>query len=121
MINGLFLPFGQSVKRRRRRMVLDDYSQENTLGDWTDPLPDVVLEDAFVASSSGTAQTSEDGTYVITTKSLYCGPDADVLAGDRIIDGATTYDIPHKPEADTNPFTGWQPLAEIPLREVTTR
>ncbi|MET4094569.1 hypothetical protein [Arthrobacter sp. UYCu712] len=119
MTAGMFLPFGGAVERLRRRLVVDPYSREQTQADWTDPLR-LSLDGAFVASSSGTAQVSEDRSYIITTKSLYLtDAGADVLAGDRIVSAGITYKVPTKPEADTNPFTGWQPVLEIPLQEVT--
>ncbi len=39
---------GQTVIRERRRLVLDPYSQENTLADWSDPLQ-LTLEGVAIA------------------------------------------------------------------------
>lgn len=117
-MTGMDMPYGASVVRLRRSLVEDPYSGEPTMGDWSSP-NELPIEGAFVASSSGVASTSEDRSYIVTFKSLYCDPSADVLAGDRIRSGSTVYSVPTKPEADTNPFTGWQPIQEIPLKEVT--
>lgn len=110
-------PQGATVVRLRAGVEVDEYSTEEKRTDWENP-DELTIEDAFVASGSSSSSSGTLRETVTTTKSLYLSdPDADVLVGDRIRDGATVYDVETKPEADRNPFTGWQPVREIPLTE----
>lgn len=112
-------PAGESVVRLRRKEIADPYSGQLTLGDWSDPT-EVTLDGAFVASSSTTSQSEAGRTELLEEKSLYLdNPGADVQAQDRIRAGGVVYLIDGMPSADTNPWTGWQPLREIPLRRDT--
>lgn len=111
-------PFGQDVHRDRRKLVPDPYDPSHQVaGGWDDP-DTVVLAGAFVASSSSTAVPDASRTQSIAYKSLYCDPASDVLEGDRIRVGADTYQVLEPAAADVNPFTGWQPAMEIPLKGV---
>ena len=110
--------FGTSVERLRAGLSTDPYSGQETRSDWDHPEPPLTISEAFVASSSSSPVDGELRQEVLTTKSLYCDPAADVQAGDRIVSGSHTYTVTALPEADTNPFTGWQPVQEIPLEEV---
>lgn len=109
---------GATVVRLRATPALDPYSKRPVDADWTDP-DSLTIGGAFVASSSSSPVDGELRREVVTTKSLYCDPSADVRVGDRIVSGQHTYTVTAVPEADTNPFTGWQPVQEIPLEEVT--
>lgn len=110
--------FGQTVTRERRRLAADPYSGGQAPGGWVNA-ETVELPGAFVASGSSSSLKSGDRSQAITAKSLYLSdPDADVLVGDRIRMGSSLWQIEAKPEADVNPFTGWQPVMEIPLVEV---
>jgi hypothetical protein len=111
-------PFGTTVIRQRRKVVTDPYSQKQVAGNWDDP-DAAEIENAWVASSSSSAVPDAIRSQVTTTKSLYCPPDADVKVGDRIVAGGVTYQVNAKPDADVNPFSGWQPAAEILLKEVS--
>ena len=125
-------PFGEQVVRERRQPVQDPYDPGNPAsqvpGSWEDPLAYLELDDVFVASSSSTAPVDATRSQILTEKSLYCTePSVDVQAGDRIRRGGTFDEdtetwsggevlyINVRPTADTNPFTGWQPVVEIPL------
>ncbi|WP_404474837.1 hypothetical protein [Microbacterium aerolatum] len=119
-------PFGETVVRERRMPVIDPYDPGASVpGSWGDPLAYLVLEQAFVASSSSTAPADATRSQILTEKSLYLtDPAADVQPGDRIRRGGTLAGtwtggevlyINVRPAADTNPFTGWQPVVEIPL------
>lgn len=108
---------GQSVTRLRAQPTTDPYSQGARTSrdeDWSNP-DRVLIEGAWVASSSSVSRTDATRRQVITDKSLYCQSDADVRAGDRIVDGPDTYTVDARPSADQNPFTGWQPVMECPL------
>lgn len=110
---------GETVVRQRRKTIADPYSGKQTLGDWTNP-DEHTLEGAFVASSSTSSTREATRTQLLEEKSLYVtDPGADVLAGDRIKAGGVVYEIDGIPNADVNPFTGWQPVKEIPLRRAT--
>ncbi|ALX66833.1 hypothetical protein [Microbacterium sp. XT11] len=122
-------PFGEQVVRERRQPVIDPYDPGAQVpGSWGDPLDYLVLEQAFVASSSSTAPVDATRHQILTDKSLYLtDPDADVRPGDRIRRGGVLDEqtgvwsggevlyVNVRPAADTNPFTGWQPVVEIPL------
>lgn len=119
-------PFGESVVRERRRMVPDPYKPGREVrGAWGADVDVLHLQGAFVASSSSVARSDAVRSEILTTKSLYCQPDADVHPGDRIRRGGALVDgvwtggsllyVKERPESDTNPFTGWQPVLEIPL------
>jgi hypothetical protein len=112
-------PFGVTVYRDRRKQVPDPYNPAlTTAGDW-DPEQTVELEQAFVASSSSTSVSDATRSQLLTSKSLFLSdPEADVRPGDRIRVGAAEYFVHVRPEADVNPFTGWQPAVEIPLELV---
>lgn len=109
--------FGESVVRERRKPVTDPYDPGATVpGSWGDPLDTLTLDDVFVASSSSVAPVDATRSQVLTDKSLYCSdPEVDVRVGDRIRRGAEVFYVNARPEADQNPFTGWQPVVEIPL------
>ena len=119
--------FGETVHRDRRPGIADPYNPARTVpGDWAGA-ETIVLELAFVAASSSRALTTATRMQMLTAKSLYLTePDADVKAGDRIrvggteddLDSGTPYMVPARPAGDTNPFTGWQPVVEIPLELV---
>ena len=75
----------------------------------------ITIPGAFVASSSSSSLKNATRGEVLTAKSLYCAPDADVQVGDRIRADGVEYYINVLPSADKNPFTGWRPASEIPL------
>jgi hypothetical protein len=119
---------GVTVFRDRRGRTPDPYNPTSTTeGDW-DPELTIELPGAFVASTSSTALVNATRSQILTAKSLYLSdPDADVLPRDRIRVGGvkddfttgTPYMVDARPQADTNPFTGYRPAVEIPLEGVT--
>jgi len=113
---------GVTVYRLRRKPVWDRYSNSDIPGDWDDA-DELALPDAFIAQSSTAIVTSIARTQALEEKSLYLtDPDADVQVGDRIrpgADGPAPFQVDGVPAADTNPFSGWQPVREIPLRAIT--
>lgn len=108
---------GETVIRERRQPVADPYDPTAQVpGTWEDPLATLTIENVFVASSSSTAPVDATRSQILTDKSLYCtDPDVDVRSGDRIRRGVEVFYVNVRPAADTNPFTGWQPVVEIPL------
>ncbi|WP_336653078.1 MULTISPECIES: hypothetical protein [unclassified Leucobacter] len=112
-------PHGETVVRLRRAEEYDEYSATVMIGNWDEP-DELVLEGAFVASSSTSARRDAARAELLEEKSLYLDdPHADVQAQDRIRAGGVIYLIDGMPSADTNPWTGWQPIREIPLRRDT--
>jgi len=121
-------PFGERVLRERRQPIVDPYDPGATVpGSWGDPLAYFEINSAFVASSSSVAPVDATRAQILIAKSLYCtDPLVDVQPGDRIRRGGTrgldgiwrggeVLYVNVRPSADTNPFTGWQPVVEIPL------
>lgn len=111
-------PHGRTVYRLRPGQELDPYAEKETPSDWGTPevLP---LRGAFIAQSSTSTLSDPTRSQALEAKSLYCQPGDDVQKGDRIRDGDTddapVYTVDGIPAADTNPFTGWQPVREVPL------
>jgi len=111
------LPYGVSVFRDRRKPVTDPYDPDHEIpGTWDDPLDTITIEQASVGPSSSTAVPDAARTQILTYMSLYCAPGVDVKAGDRIRTSSDKYDVNEVPDAVTNPFTGWTPILEIPLK-----
>lgn len=114
------MEFDGVVTRWRRLLIPDPREPDRMIpGEWADAVPTPV-EGAWVASTSSAATRSENRLQVMTAKSLFLDdPEADVQAGDGIsvrsgADGPE-YVVEAVPEADCNPFTGWQPVREVPL------
>lgn len=112
------LPFGETVVRLRRRLVMDPYSGELTRSDWTNP-DELEIEGAAVAPSSSTEQSpSFNRQVVITTMSVYGPHGMDVQEEDRIRTRADLWDVTGERADWRNPLTGWQPGIELPLQKV---
>jgi hypothetical protein len=120
-------PFGQTVFRDRKPLITDPYNPSRQIRGPFDVSLTISLPGAFVASPSNQIPPLPDATrsQLLTRKSLYLtNPDADVIKGDRIRVGGThsdmesgdPYFVDERPAADVNPFTGWQPAVEIPLK-----
>lgn len=117
--------FGQTVYRDRRARVDNPYNpSKSTEGDW-DPTLTITLTGAFIAASSSNRASDATRVELLTDKSLYLTDTAaDVQVRDRIrtadMDFADDagYIVSARPDADINPFTGWQPAVEIPLELV---
>ncbi|MDN3309564.1 hypothetical protein QWJ90_01330 [Microbacterium oryzae] len=105
---------GTTVYRLRPRMIDDPYSDEQTPGGWDEP-DELPIDGAFIAQSSTSRVGTATRTQAIEAKSLYCDPAADVQPGDRIRADGEVFTVDGFPAADTNPFTGWQPVMEVPL------
>ncbi|MCW2165069.1 hypothetical protein B0I12_002224 [Microbacterium hydrothermale] len=106
---------GQAVERDRRPQVPDPYNPARTVpGSWEDA-DTIEIPDSWVASGASTSTETATRSQIVTEKSLFCSPDADVLPGDRIRADGVNYYVKVKPAADRNPFTGWQPVLEVPL------
>ncbi len=110
--------FGQTVYRDRRQQVPDPYNPARTQpGPWSGATS-ITLDGAYVGPASSVAVSDPTRAQVQVSKSLYCAPSADVKIGDRIRAGAETFEVLELPDAPTNPWTGWQPVLEVPLERV---
>jgi hypothetical protein len=112
---------GDLVERLRSETYEDPYSGTDVDGDWSSP--DVeVIPNAWIAQSSTSRFEDISRTQFLEQVSLYCPPEVDLRKTDRIRvggEGGTVYEIEGIPHAPRNPFTGWQPVREVPLgREV---
>lgn len=109
--------YGVTLHRLRPRQIWDPMSETFVEGDWDDP-DELELPGAFIAQSSTSTIGDATRTGALEAKSLYCDPDADVQHGDRIREGKTgpIFPVDGIPAADTNPFTGWKPIREVPLK-----
>ncbi|MDQ0735329.1 hypothetical protein [Arthrobacter agilis] len=111
------LPDGETVVRVRRRLVLDPYSNEQTLGDWSDP-DRLTVEGVAIAASSTVEAVNDSRSQVITQMSIYCGPDEDIRAHDRIEARSGLWEVQGDILTSPNPFTGWSPGSEFAIRKV---
>jgi hypothetical protein len=110
----MFFSHGRTVTILRGKPILDPYSHVQIDADWNNP-DEIDIDGAFIAQSSTSTAITATRAQQLESKSLYCDPDSDVRTGDRIRDAGALYTIDGIPAADTNPFTGWQPVQEIPL------
>lgn len=107
-------PHGETVYRQRPAQVWDPLSQTNIRGDWS-TLTETEIAGAFIAQSSTSILGDATRTQALEAKSLYCDPDTDIRKGDRVRQGTDVYTVDGIPAADTNPWTGWRPVREVPL------
>jgi len=107
---------GRTVTRLRPATTTDPYSGKQSAPDWS-RVTRLIIENAYVASSSAVQARDANRTQMLTAKSLYCAPGQDVRPLDRVEADGITYTVVAVPSADINPFTGWQPVQEIPLEE----
>ncbi|MFJ4038205.1 hypothetical protein ACIPVB_08955 [Microbacterium sp. NPDC090007] len=114
----LSMPYGSTVYRLRAGTITDPYSGLPIGEDWGNPEPELVIEQAFIASTSTSMLGDATRAQALEAKSLYCDDSYDIAKGDRIRDGENgpVYTIDGLPSTgDVNPFTGWKASREIPL------
>lgn len=106
----------QKVQRQRAGLAPNPITGDMVRSDWQNP--EVIdLEDAAIDRSSTSAVDDATRTSALEARSLFCPGDADVQFGDRIVgpDGEV-YGIDGIPDRAVNPFTGWAPPMEVPLK-----
>ncbi len=108
---------GERVVRLRRKMVLDPYSEQETLGSWDDP-DELPIDGCAIAPSSSTEPANDNRQMVITGMSIYGPPDMDVQAHDRIRARTGVWDVEGDNADWVNAFTGWRPGAEFRIEKV---
>lgn len=113
-------PHGDTPTRLRAQKIADPYNPARQVEDWTlDPV-ELPLPGCYINSTSTNVIPAAARTEQIVYKSLFSpDPTVDVKDGDRIlnVDGRL-YQVKDIPFSDRNPFTGWQPVIEIPLTGV---
>lgn len=107
---------GQTVFRDRRAQIADPYDPSKTVpGAWT-AAATVVLDGAFLDRTSTTAVPDAARSQKQSGFTLYLSdPGADVQVGDRIRANGMVLYVNEIPASPQNPFTGWQPVREVPL------
>ena len=107
--------YGETFTRLRAAAVLDPYSGEPVGEDWGNP------EEEPIAGAYFSSQASSDGDGEVRRQTetgqvlVIPDPDADVRRGDRIRRGSRVWRVVGFPEADVNPWTGWQPTLLVEL------
>lgn len=96
---------GETVVRLRRKLVLDPYSEQQTLGDWSDP-DELPIVGAAVAPSSSFSVRDPSRSQVSYSMSLYAPTGSDVQAGDRIRSASGLWLLDGGAMDWRNPFTG---------------
>jgi hypothetical protein len=107
--------FTTTFTRQRASQKVDPYNPDEVTSDWGNP--DEVEVSGYWASQSSLEQSDAVRSQIVTTKQLVLDdPDADIQLGDRIKTAAgDVYRVTGIPEADVNPFTGWQPTRVVNL------
>lgn len=109
--------YGEELVRQRAGQILDPYSGEPIDEDWAHP-DELPLDGAYFSSQSSSDGSDEVRRQTATGMQLIIpDPDADVQRGDRIRQGSRVWSIVGFPEADTNPWTGWQPTLVVDLED----
>lgn len=121
-----FFGNGVTVFRDRRPTSTDPYNPVRTEpGDWAGA-SSIAIEGAYIGPASSVAVADPTRAQVQEQLALFCAPTADVQRGDRIREGGTlenltsgiAYMVRELPDAPRNPWTGWQPVLEVPLERV---
>ena len=96
---------GETVTRLRRKLVTDPYSQQETLGDWSDP-DRLTIAGVAVAPSSSFSVRDASRSQVTMSMSVYAPSGADVQPGDRIEAASGVWLLDGAAMDWANPFTG---------------
>lgn len=120
----MFFGNGVTVFRDRRATAVDPYNPSRTEpGAWGSS---IAIANAYIGPASSVAVSEPTRNQVQEQLALFCAPTDDVQRGDRIREGGTlgdlnsgvAYLVQELPDAPRNPFTGWQPVLEVPLERV---
>ena len=112
------LKHGETVVRLRRRLVVDPYSEEETLADW-DSADEASIKGVAIAPTSSVEVDEAGRQMVVSGMSLYCGVDADVLPEDRIMARSGLWEVEGERLEWVSPFTGWAPGCQLSIRRVS--
>lgn len=110
-------PNGETVYVLRARRVLDPYSGEEELLDWSDP-ERTAYDDCAVAPRV-TDEPAKPGEAPVLTEGTVYSPhlDMDVTARDRLEIRGVVWDIDGEPFVWRNPISGWAPGVQINFRK----
>jgi hypothetical protein len=106
-------PFGETVVLHSRTLTGQD-----VLGN--DIYTSADISYGGCAFSSGGSIELLQGQDLVTTQPTVCLPvGVTVKTTDRVTVRGDLYEVDGSPNADTNPFTGWQPGVIVKLQRVT--
>ncbi|MBB2956972.1 hypothetical protein [Pseudoclavibacter helvolus] len=114
----MHLPFTQAYVRERATRVDNAYNPKNPAHDWTNPSTLTVVGFLDTGASAGSGAEPNRNQTVSSAELHLPDAAADVQLGDRIRDGDRVWSVEGFPAADVSPFTGWQPVKTVRLREV---
>lgn len=104
--------------RRRRVQVPDPHNPARMVGgDWGAAV--ALPAPSWVETNANTVVAGPARAMRVTVATLFCPQGTDVQFGDEISDGGLSWIVDAIPTSNVNPFTGWRPPMEVPLREVT--
>lgn len=120
---GFFGDGTETVYRDRRPLHPDPVNPGRQVpGTWSEALDTVALPGCYVATTSTSMIPNNARKEGVVYKSLFIpNVGADVRTGDRIRQVLASgddfaYQVDQIPAADRNPWTGWQPVLEVPLQ-----
>lgn len=112
------LKHGETVVRLRRRMVVDPYSEEETLADW-DSADELEIKGVAIAPSSSVEVDEAGRQMVVTGMSIYGAPDDDIAEHDRIRARSGVWDVNGEYLTWKSPFTGWEPGGQASIKKAS--
>ena len=114
-------PHGKTVIRLRRRLVLDPYSGEETLADWSSP-DELAIPGCALSALTSREAPNVDRDQLTSMATLLAPFDADIEPEDRIqTPNGTLWHVTGRPKRPESPFTGWRPGCVVPLTIVEAR
>lgn len=109
---------GESMARLRRRLVKDEYSQQMTKADWSNP-DRLEVEGAGIMPSTSQETATTNRTTVTTQMALYCESGLDIKPLDRIQARSGLWEVEGEVLDNVSGFTGWSPGSEFKVKRVT--
>lgn len=110
--------FGETVTRQRAAVVVDPYSLESTLLDWTSPAEEDI--DHCGVADGGSLEPTQDARNAVDSDfDVILPPGSDVTAQDRLVIRGLVCEVAGRPFDWVSPLSGWQPgmIARAKIRE----
>ena len=106
--------------RHRRKLVHDPRKDEMVPGSWNNPdvlpLPGAYVESGASGVDGEALRGLVESTDRISVPAID-GSFPDVAVGDRIVGDGRRWTVTGFPGADKNPFSGWQPVRHVRVKE----